>query len=262
MTLQEAADALGVHYMTAYRYVRLGLLPASKSGGKWVVEADAVESFGASTRPVGRGSANWTERLESRMIAGDAAGAWGVVEAAMASGTSASDVYLSLMTPALHSIGSRWEAGEIGVDEEHLATAVALRLIGRLSPRFARRGRSRGRVVLATPAADQHALATAMLADLLRLEGWETYDLGCAVPVDSLVAAVTRAEANAVVLSVTLREAIDDAAAAVAALRRHRPPVAIIVGGSAITDSAVAERCGADEWAASAEDLVAALDRR
>ena len=32
-TLQEAADELGVHYMTAYRYVRLGLLDAAKVGG-------------------------------------------------------------------------------------------------------------------------------------------------------------------------------------------------------------------------------------
>ena len=30
LTLQEAADALGVHYMTAYRYVRLGLLAAGR----------------------------------------------------------------------------------------------------------------------------------------------------------------------------------------------------------------------------------------
>ena len=28
LTLQEAADLLGVHYMTAYRYVRTGRLPA------------------------------------------------------------------------------------------------------------------------------------------------------------------------------------------------------------------------------------------
>jgi excisionase family DNA binding protein len=35
LTLHEAADLLGVHYMTAYRYVRLGLLHASKAGVSW-----------------------------------------------------------------------------------------------------------------------------------------------------------------------------------------------------------------------------------
>ena len=38
LTLQEAADELGVHYMTAYRYVRLGVMEASKSGGVWQVQ--------------------------------------------------------------------------------------------------------------------------------------------------------------------------------------------------------------------------------
>ena len=29
MSLRQAAEALGVHYMTAYRYVRVGLLPVA-----------------------------------------------------------------------------------------------------------------------------------------------------------------------------------------------------------------------------------------
>ena len=35
MTLQEVADSLGVHYMTAYRYVRQGRLPATRLGAEW-----------------------------------------------------------------------------------------------------------------------------------------------------------------------------------------------------------------------------------
>ena len=30
--LRECAERLGVHYMTAYRYVRTGMLPATKVG--------------------------------------------------------------------------------------------------------------------------------------------------------------------------------------------------------------------------------------
>ena len=32
ITLHEAAARLGVHYMTAYRYVRTGRLPAERDG--------------------------------------------------------------------------------------------------------------------------------------------------------------------------------------------------------------------------------------
>ena len=38
ITLQEAADRLGVHYMTAYRYVRTGRMPATRArarSGGW-----------------------------------------------------------------------------------------------------------------------------------------------------------------------------------------------------------------------------------
>ena len=50
LTLQEAADELGVHYMTAYRYVRLGVMEASKSGGVWQVQRSALEQFRANAK--------------------------------------------------------------------------------------------------------------------------------------------------------------------------------------------------------------------
>ena len=86
LTLQEAADQLGVHYMTAYRYVRHGLLEAEKHGGTWQVSEEAVERFRSGDgAPVTRGDrAPWAKRLEARLVAGDAAGSWGVVEAALA----------------------------------------------------------------------------------------------------------------------------------------------------------------------------------
>ena len=53
LTLSEAAVRLGVHYMTAYRYVRLGLLPAQKAGGGWRVQKRAVEMFRRGSDPTG-----------------------------------------------------------------------------------------------------------------------------------------------------------------------------------------------------------------
>ena len=43
LTLQEAADLLGVHYMTAYRYVRTGRLAATRINGKWVVARSSLD---------------------------------------------------------------------------------------------------------------------------------------------------------------------------------------------------------------------------
>ena len=45
LNLKQVAQRLGVHYMTAYRYVRQGRLPARREGTAWVVDRADVERF-------------------------------------------------------------------------------------------------------------------------------------------------------------------------------------------------------------------------
>ncbi len=44
LDLQTAADELGVHYQTAYRWVRSGKLPAHVVGGRYLVEREALSA--------------------------------------------------------------------------------------------------------------------------------------------------------------------------------------------------------------------------
>ena len=202
LTLQEVAERLDVHYMTVYRYVRLGVLTAEKSGGTWRVAPEVVEAFiqardagpGASAAAAGRGGrrAPWAERLENRLVAGDARGVWGVIEAAQAAGADLDELYLDIVAPAMVSIGRRWESGELDVAVEHRASVIAGRLVGRLGHRFLRRGRNRGVVVLGAPAGERHGLPLALLADLLRGAGWDVSDLGADVPATSFALAASR----------------------------------------------------------------------
>ncbi len=271
MTLQEAADALGVHYMTAYRYVRLGLLDAQKVGGTWQVGQDALEAFRSErserspddgTSIPRRGSqAPWSERFEARLVAGDARGAWGVVEAAMAAGRDLDAIYLDVLTPAMVSIGDRWAAGELDVAIEHRASGIAMRVIGRLGHRFVRRGRSRGSVVVANPAGEFHAIPTAIIGDLLRMRGWEVSDLGADVPVDSLLFALgSESDVKALGLSVTNPANLDSLTASCAAVRDALPDVKIVVGGGAIDGEEHAVELGADGYAVSGAGMHELLD--
>ena len=66
------------------------------------------------------------------MLAGDVAGSWQVVEAAMAAGVEPADVYVEILGPAMHGIGDGWQRGELGIEQEHLATGVALSIVGRM----------------------------------------------------------------------------------------------------------------------------------
>src|SRR4051794_36247571 len=176
ITLQEAAERLGVHYMTAYRYVRTGRLPARRDGVQWMIAPADLKKMRAPGRPRRRSGGVRVEgpaKLAARMVAADEAGAWSLVEAALASGVDPADIYLDLLVPALEAVGDGWAAGSWTVADEHRATAVAQRLIGRLGPRFARRGRTRGSVVLGAPARELHGLPSAIVRDLVREAGFE-----------------------------------------------------------------------------------------
>jgi 5-methyltetrahydrofolate--homocysteine methyltransferase len=123
---------------------------------------------------------------------------------------------------------------------------VAARLVGRLGPSFARRGRHLGTVVVGAAPGDPHALPVAMLADIVRAHGYRVVDLGANVPVESFTAAAAGDRVVAVGVSISDTGCLPAAGAAVAAVRAVTS-VPILVGGPA-TDASVAVP-GADGWA-------------
>ncbi len=253
-TLQEAADRLEVHYMTMYRYVRLGLIPATKIGGSWRVSSEDLDEFiqPQPGRPEGADSP-WADRLRARMLAGDVTGSWSVLEAAMASGASPEQVYAQIITPAMSAIGDKWVSGDIGVEDEHLASAVAGRLIGKLGPRFVRRGRSRGVVVATTPPGERHGFGVAMVSDIIRGRGFEVLELGPDLPIDSLISVLRRMSGlKAVCLSVVSTEHLPACEEVVRQVKAEFPDVFVIVGGRAFASSREAEEMGADGFASEA----------
>jgi excisionase family DNA binding protein len=266
ITLREAAERLGVHYMTAYRYVRTGRLPATREGVQWLVDpGDLVKLPAPPPAGSARGSARAARpvTLAARMVAGDEAGAWSVVDGALASGVDPAGVYLDILVPALEHIGDGWLAGTISVADEHRATAVAQRLIGRLGPRFARRGRKRGAVVLGAPPGELHSLPTAIVGDLLRGAGFEVLDMGANAPAQSFAETTLAANRVVAVAIVATTSGRDTAVRSVVrALRRAGATAPVLVGGAAVTGDDHARRLGADGWSgADGRSAVAAVER-
>lgn len=257
--LAEAAERLGVHYMTAYRYVRTGRLAATKDGSEWrVAEAELDRLCGAGQlppqRPLRRSAAR--QQLEQRLLAGDEVGAWNVVEAALASGAEPVEIHLGLLAPALRTIGERWAAGELTVGEEHLATAAARRVIGRLGPRFSRRGRKRAVVVVGAVAGERHELPVAMLADQLRGAGFEVVDFGADTPPEAFAAAAKGLRPLAILVGAT-SAGHDEALRAVALAVHDVAEVPVLFGGAGVPGARDARVLGADGW--SGLDARAAL---
>jgi len=271
MSLEEAAEALKVHYMTAYRYVRQGKLVAVRVKGQWQVTEEALADFQkekvqgqalAPARGDARRKGNYVTEIERCLSGGDFQGASQVVERAIQAGADIKAVYIDIISPAMSRIGERWANGEIDIAVEHQATAVALRLQGQLSARCSRRGRKRGEVLLGGPAGERHSLPLAILCDLLRLEGWEVYDLGPDTPANSFVHAASRIGAGltAIGISVTSPDSLESAAETVSALRRAvGDEVPVILGGQAIHGLDHARELGAGFFADGAQGLIELL---
>lgn len=267
VSLHDVAEMLDVHYMTVYRYVRQGQLPATKVGRSWYVKPSDLELFRdtkvhASKVPEGgRKVAPWAERLEAQLIQGDQRGAAEIMEAVLRSGHDLYFLYLQVLSPAMGAIGEKWAAGNLEIFVEHRASNIALRLIGQFGPRFARRGVSKGTVVLGSPADEMHTLSTSMVADLIRLEGWNVSDVGANMPAEAFAEAIRQGEdVVAVCIGVTMPGSLPAAQATIGAIRKVVPrDLPILVGGAGVASDEIARDLGADRRSGSVYELIEVL---
>lgn len=260
VSLREAAEILDVHYMTAYRYVRLGMLPATQQGRRWVVRRDDLVAFSeAPPASTDRGEADWDARLLARMLEADTSGGWGVIEAALASGMTPTSAYEQLLVPALRRVGELWVAGEISVADEHAASQVATRIVALLAPRMARPGRRRGTVVLGSTQTEGHGLALSIAADLFRNAQFDVIDLGTNLPAESLAASVaSRPDVTVVALSITNPGQREEIARSIAAVREVSGAKVVVGGGGTSEEEALG--AGADGYARTAQDAVSLFE--
>lgn len=258
LSLQEVADRLGVHYMTAYKYVRMGKLHAEKHGASWVVLEEDLDRF--LTKPeAGEGSlASWSKDFEVLILRGDTAAGWTLIEQALAAGVAPEQIIIEVMNPALRRIGEKWERDEIDIYDEHLATATMRRLLGRLSPSLNRRGNKRGRVLVAMAAGEMHDLGAEILSEILRGAHYDVLSLGANTPAQSIARAVAQLnDLDAVFIGATMDTT--SLVESIAAVRGVDPTVAVIVGGGAFVNGPV-DGVDADAVISDFSDAVDVLD--
>jgi MerR family transcriptional regulator, light-induced transcriptional regulator len=253
LTLQEAADALKVHYMTAYRWVRKGDLAAFKAGGRLRVRSTDLDDFVAArevdTAAPARESrrTDWpvhVQRLHALLLDGAAAEAAALTRKVIADGAPVGDVYIRLIGPAMHRVGEDWAMGRITIAEEHRATEIVSSTLARLAEHFRRRGPARGTAITLTPAGDQHALAANMVADFLRGGGYDVHHLGVNVPAESLRLFLDMTDADVVCVSITRQDLGEEIIAELVDAGRGHSGILTVIGGQG-TDPALAERVGA-----------------
>jgi methanogenic corrinoid protein MtbC1 len=182
-------------------------------------------------------------------VAGDETAAWRILEEALAAGHAPADCYLALLVGALDDISGRTVPPDAPVAQEYLATATATRLVARLGARFRRPGRSRGTVVFGAPLGEHHTLAISVVADLVRLEGFDCLELGANVPPEAFAGAAAGAyRLIAVGIGVTTEASLDAVRRTIEAVQVVDSSIPVIVGGQAAS-AEVAALVGAHGWA-------------
>jgi MerR family transcriptional regulator, light-induced transcriptional regulator len=262
LNLKQVAAELGVHYMTAYRYVRTGRLPARRVGTGWVIRTADLEEFANQLLQIVPGvehtsAGNWRERLRLTLVIGDEMAAWRIIEQALAAGHSPTACYLDLIVGAINEIGDRSQAPTEAVASEYLATATATRLVARLGARFRRPGRTRGTVVFGAPLGEHHVLAISVVADLVRLNSFTCLELGANVPPEAFAGAAKDAyRLVAVGIGVTTATGLGIVQSTIDAVHDVDPLIPIVVGGQAALGPEISGLTSATAWAADGAQAI------
>ena len=147
------------------------------------------------------------------------------------------DFYSGVMQTSLYEVGRLWENGQINVAEEHLATAVAERVITTAyitisgSASLVENGKS---VILTTTPNEPHGIGTRMLADILELLGWDVHFLGVNVPIKDVIALVRRVQPTFIGISLMMPYNLHNVETLVSELRSSLATSQRIMVGSPI----------------------------
>jgi excisionase family DNA binding protein len=258
MQLREAADMLGVHYQTAYQWVRQGALPARKTGRGYEVSEHDVGAL-AARRASGTAPRaeirvrDWTvqaERLHTAILIGDETAARHIF-ARLSRGVSMVDLCERVVSPALVRVGEQWARGEVSMAVEHRASAICERLIAVRAHQP--QGRPRGVAVVATPPGERHGLPALMAAACLREDRWLVHHLAIDLPAAEVAGLARTAHADLVVLSATTGESVRLAPQTAQEITQSLPGVHVLTGQPGDTLSRLLQLARGTVAAATAE---------
>ena len=106
-----------------------------------------------------------------------------------------------VIVPLVVDIGERWDAGEISVAQERVASTViqeVLLIAGR--PHSETRGAPN--LVVATPAGQLHELGASLVVCTARRRGWQVTYLGASIPAEEIAHTASVKNSSAVALSI------------------------------------------------------------
>jgi corrinoid protein of di/trimethylamine methyltransferase len=160
----------------------------------------------------------------------------------------------------VNHVGDQFSCGAAFLPELVMAGEAMKRAVSALEPEMVKRGAQRqvyGKVVLATIHGDIHDIGKTLVGTMLTASGFQVFDLGVDVPIESILAKAEEVGADIIAVSALLTTTMVRQRDLIKAAdeRGLRPKVKVMVGGAPVTREWVAE-IGADGYS---EDAIGAV---
>lgn len=208
----------------------------------------------------------WPEAVdfEAALLMGNKNAAHAVLSRCLAEGRDLVSIELHIIQPALYQIGEKWQANQVSVAQEHMATAIAQSVMSVALQNSQPLPTVDKRVLLACVEGNHHAVGLQMVADAFLLAGWEVEFLGADVPTRALIEQVSLWRPDLIGLSVSFPQQVRVAKSVInqliAQFGQLRP--AVILGGLAFNRfNGLTEVVGADGFGQDSQAAVALASR-
>ncbi|HBL85473.1 MAG: hypothetical protein A2Y17_06145 [Clostridiales bacterium GWF2_38_85] len=202
-------------------------------------------------------SADESDPLKLAVIKGLAAEAADLtIEALKVS--SAEAIIKKRLIPALDTVGAKFERGVFFLPQLISSANAAEAAFNVIKNYYKSSGsvvKGKGTIVICTVKGDIHDIGKNIVRTLLENYGYDVIDLGRDVSAEAVVEAVIEHDAKLAGLSALMTTTITSMEATIKMLREKTPDTKIMIGGAVITNE-VANRIGADFYAADAKQAV------
>ena len=189
------------------------------------------------------------------LVGGDTSLAFRITTDLLSEGVPFDAIVIDVLGPVQAELGRKWAAGDLGIADEHAASAGIDELLVRLGATV--EAPSGPTVVVASAEHDAHALGGRIVASALSLEGFRVLFLGASVPAADLADFLELHQPLALALSCSIPTALVGVAGSVAAA--HESGVPVVAGGRALAGGERAVRLGVDAFARVPHDAVEIL---
>jgi corrinoid protein of di/trimethylamine methyltransferase len=198
--------------------------------------------------------------MAQSIIDGDADLAEQLARQAVGSGIHPLEAINKGFVTGVNQVGDQFSCGAAFLPELVMAGEAMKRAVIVLEPEMVKRGAQRqvyGKVVLATIHGDIHDIGKTLVGTMLTASGFQVFDLGVDVPIESILAKAEEVGADIIGVSALLTTTMVRQRDLIKAAdeRGLRPKVKVMVGGAPVTREWVAE-IGADGYS---EDAIGAV---